>query len=268
MARQRFNWQIWAALLLSVAAFLSWPVLFVRWPITRDFPWANVLLWSAAVALGVNGLRRALAPGRRRALRMAVGAVVALVGCAILVQFVLMVFVAPRRLPASVAAPAIGDRAPNFTLPDANGQSVSLSDLLSRPMPSAVTASDQPRPPKAVLLLFYMYAGCRACNSEFRGVQQHLAQFANLGVRPVAISIDEPEVSRRLSEEAGYTFTFLSDPKLDVIRRYDLANKDGEARPAEFLLDSNGTVRWRNLTRNYYIRARPEQILQAAKDIR
>jgi hypothetical protein len=49
-----------------------------------------------------------------------------------------------------------------------------------------------------------------------------------------------------------------------VIRRYDVAN-GAEARPAEFLLDSTGVVRWRNLTENMFVRARPEQLLNAIK---
>ena len=96
-------------------------------------------------------------------------------------------------------------------------------------------------------------------------------KFEEAGIRPVAISVDPPEVSRDLCQKAGYTFTFLSDPKLDAIGRYDLVHKgQGEnggdiARPAEFLVDSSGTVRWRMLTENYWVRARPEQILEAAK---
>ena len=92
-----------------------------------------------------------------------------------------------------------------------------------------------------------------------------------MGIRPVAISIDTPEESRDLAQKQGYTFTFLSDRNADVIRRYDLAHKGagihGEdiARPAEFLIDSTGTVKWINLTENYWIRARPEQVLQVAK---
>jgi len=39
------------------------------------------------------------------------------------------------------------------------------------------------------------------------------------------------------------------------------------ARPAEFLIDSSGTVRWINLTENYWIRARPEQVLEVAKQL-
>jgi len=95
-----------------------------------------------------------------------------------------------------------------------------------------------------------------------------------VGIRPVAISVDSPAASRDLREQAGYTFTFLSDPKAEVIRRYDLihsgAGIDGQdiARPAEFLLDSSGTVRWVDLTENYWVRARPEQILEAAKILR
>ena len=90
----------------------------------------------------------------------------------------------------------------------------------------------------------------------------------------MAISVDSAEVSRELCNKAGYTYTFLSDPKADVVRRYDLvhagAGIDGQdiARPAEFLVDSSGTVRWVNLTENYWVRARPEQITAAAKALR
>jgi peroxiredoxin len=94
-----------------------------------------------------------------------------------------------------------------------------------------------------------------------------------VGIRPVAISVDSPEESRLLREQTGYTFTFLSDPNAEVIRRYDLihagAGEKGQdiARPAEFLVDSSGTVKWVNMTENYWVRARPENILEAAKKL-
>ena len=87
----------------------------------------------------------------------------------------------------------------------------------------------------------------------------------------MAISVDTPQESLELSKQAGYTFTILSDQNTEAIRRYDLLhtgagiNGHDIARPAEFLLDSRGTVRWINLTENYWVRARPEQILEAAK---
>ncbi len=101
-------------------------------------------------------------------------------------------------------------------------------------------------------------------------MEKNLNRLHEAGVRPVAISVDTPEVSRDLMQQTGYTFTFLSDPKAEVIRLYDVvhtsAGINGEdiARPAEFLLDSSGTVRWVNLTENYWVRARPEQVIEAA----
>jgi peroxiredoxin len=90
-------------------------------------------------------------------------------------------------------------------------------------------------------------------------------------VRPVAISVDTPEQSADLRRKAGYTFTFLSDPNTEAIRKYDLLHKGAGqnghdiARPAEFLVDKSGTVRWVNLTEDFRIRATPEQMLNAAK---
>ena len=104
-----------------------------------------------------------------------------------------------------------------------------------------------------------------------RSIQKNLDRFSAAGIRPVAISVDTPEESRDLCQKAGYTFTFLSDPNLEAIRPYDLVHAgqgiSGHdiARPAEFLIDSSGTVRWRMLTENYWVRARPDQILEAAR---
>ena len=83
--------------------------------------------------------------------------------------------------------------------------------------------------------------------------------------------MDTPETTRELCAKAGYTYTFLSDPNAEVIRRYDIlhrgAGPNGHdiARPAEYLLDASGTIRWLNLTEDYRVRARPEQIIEQAK---
>ena len=107
-----------------------------------------------------------------------------------------------------------------------------------------------------------------------RGVENNLQALSDAGIRTVAISVDSPEINREyMLQKAGYTFTFLSDPKLEAIRRYDLVHAgQGEkgadvARPAEFLIDPSGTVRWRMMTENIFRRARPEQILEIAKSL-
>lgn len=104
-----------------------------------------------------------------------------------------------------------------------------------------------------------------------RGIERNLDKFNEVGIRPVAISVDTPRESYELQQKAGYTFTFLSDQQTQTIRRYDLVhahagiNGNDIARPAEFLIDSTGTVRWINLTENQWVRARPEQVLEVAK---
>jgi peroxiredoxin len=104
-----------------------------------------------------------------------------------------------------------------------------------------------------------------------RSIEENLGELQRQGIRPVAISVDSPEESAKLCKKARYTYTFLSDPKAEVIRSYDLLHaKAGEhgqdiARPAEFLLDSSGVVRWRNLTEDFRVRATGDDVLKAAK---
>jgi peroxiredoxin len=106
-----------------------------------------------------------------------------------------------------------------------------------------------------------------------RSFQQRLPEFDARGIRVVGISVDPPDTNYRQSQKLGYAFPLLSDPKAEVIRRYDVlhpgAGPKGAdiARPAEFLLDSNGVVRWVNLTENIAIRARPEQVLDALNQL-
>ena len=82
-----------------------------------------------------------------------------------------------------------------------------------------------------------------------------------------------PEINRRQRQKLGYAYKFLSDPKAEVIRRYDLLHRDAGpkgrdiARPAEFLIDPSGTTRWVNLTENIAVRARPQQVLKAFDDM-
>ena len=102
-----------------------------------------------------------------------------------------------------------------------------------------------------------------------RSFQRRLSEFDARGIRVVGISVDAPEINRRQSQKLGYSFPLLSDPDTKVTRRYDVlhpgAGPKGAdiARPAEFLLDSNGVVRWVNLTGNSAVRALPSQVLEA-----
>jgi len=92
-------------------------------------------------------------------------------------------------------------------------------------------------------------------------------------VQPVAISVDTPEVSHNLAAKTGYTFPILSDANAEVIRRYNLLHKGGGpegtdiARPAEFLVDKSGVVRWVNFTEDIRVRAKADEMLAASRNI-
>lgn len=143
---KKFNWPLWAGFLLTFLAAFSYEFLFVEWPITRNFPWANILLFAVALALVFIGVRRALKPGRRLISKI-VAPILATVSILVIALFLFITLIQSRWLPASQAAPAVGQKAYEFTLADTNRQPVTLASLLSQPVNN--------KPPKGVLLIFY-----------------------------------------------------------------------------------------------------------------
>jgi hypothetical protein len=151
---RKFNWQLWAGFLLSVFAFLSYPLLFVRFAVTRDFPWFNLLLFAVAVGLLLFGIRRAFASDRPHPIRSKiVGGGVAAFSLLIVASFIFTVFIWARMMPASRGAPQVGQQAPAFALNDTTSRLVTLSELLSAPVDGR--AGSSAAPPKGVLLIFY-----------------------------------------------------------------------------------------------------------------
>jgi hypothetical protein len=148
-AKNRTGIGYWCAgTLIAVAAFISYPLLFSQFPITRDVPWVNFLLFGIALVLFVGGLQKA--SGSSITWRTWVGrAVLGVVSVVALWSLCFMVFYKSRQLPPSTGSPQVGQKAPEFELQDVNNQAVTLAELLSAPIPGTKT------PPKGVLLVFY-----------------------------------------------------------------------------------------------------------------
>ena len=128
--KRRANAYIWAGFGLTLVAFLSYYFYFLRFPSTRDFPWLNLLLFVAAgVLLGI-GLKRAYRdPARYRG--KVSGAILGALSLAVFSLFCIFNFVLARNLPASTNAARPGQQAPDFSLTDANGKTVTLSGMLA-----------------------------------------------------------------------------------------------------------------------------------------
>ena len=154
--KRSWNPRIWAGFALALAAVTSYPLVFINYPITRDVPWATLVLLVPAIVLLVSGLARAFRQPEAYRGKIA-GSLVATVTALLVGFFLFGVFYATRQIPASHGAPKVGDAAPDFTLPDSTGRSVTLSGLLTSPFVGngSSTTGSVSGPTAAVLLIFY-----------------------------------------------------------------------------------------------------------------
>lgn len=138
-AKKSWNLSLWIGFLFVLAGFLSY-AFFAQFPVTRDFPWANFLLFAVGGILLVVGLFRAF--GKPQVYRGKIpGPILAILGICMFGFFSYVFFYVLRQVPPSTGAPRVGQKAPEFTLLDQDGKEVSLRDLTTRS--------------KAVALIFY-----------------------------------------------------------------------------------------------------------------
>ena len=127
--KRKWNWAVWVGFVITLAGLFSYG-LFARFPITRDFPWANLLLFGIGAALLIVGLFRA--SGRPQVYRGKIfGSVFTAIAVLVVAFFSYEIFYVLRQVPASTGAPHVGKNAPDFLLLDQNGKPVGLGDLLS-----------------------------------------------------------------------------------------------------------------------------------------
>jgi len=127
--KRKWNWPLWVGFVVVVGGLFSY-AFFAQFPITRDFPWANLLLFGIGGVLLLFGLFRAF--GRPQAYRGKIfGSVFTALALFLFGFFAYEIFYALKQVPLSAQAPRIGEKAPEFTLPDQNGKQVALTDLLS-----------------------------------------------------------------------------------------------------------------------------------------
>ncbi|OBI95813.1 thioredoxin-dependent thiol peroxidase [Mycobacterium asiaticum] len=99
---------------------------------------------------------------------------------------------------------APGDKAPAFTLPDADGNKVSLSGYKGR----------------HVVVYFYPAASTPGCTKQACAFRDNLSELNDAGIDVVGISPDKPEKLAKFRDAEGLTFPLLSDPERKVLAAY------------------------------------------------
>ena len=148
MEQRRRNWHLWTGFLLSILGVLSYFLVFARYPVTRDVPWANYLILAAGIGFVISGLRRAYGQSQQYRGKI-VGPILALLSLFVVGSFCFLIFYATKQMPKAADAPRVGQKAPEFVLTDTNSKEVSLASLMTTPL------ADSTAPPKGVFLIFY-----------------------------------------------------------------------------------------------------------------
>jgi peroxiredoxin len=129
-----------------------------------------------------------------------------------------------------------GERAPDFTLRDQDGQKVTLSSFRGR---------------QNVLLVFYPFAFSRICTGELCQVRDDLPRYQNADLQVLAVSVDSTYALKRYAQSERYEFPLLADfwPHGEVARAYGVFNDvSGMANRGTFLIDRDGVVRFAEMT--------------------
>ncbi len=124
----------------------------------------------------------------------------------------------------------IGQSAPEFSLKDQSGATVSLSDYKGR---------------QAVALVFYPFTFTGVCEGELCRLRDDYSEFTDAGVQVLACSCDSAFAQKQWATQQGYQFPVLSDfwPHGEVAKAYGVFNEAlGCANRATFLIDKDGIV--------------------------
>ncbi|MRT92716.1 peroxiredoxin-like family protein [Ancylomarina sp. 16SWW S1-10-2] len=171
----------------------------------------------------------------------------------------------------------IGQKAPNFKLPNPEGKLISLDSLLEK---------------GPVVITFYRGDWCPYCNLQLRALQAKLGDIKALGATLIAISPQVPDGSMTKNEISEMEFIVLSDQDAKVASQYGVAwkvpefleehmrvdrnldlekinNGNGNILPipATFVLGCDGVVKWNYVNVDYRTRSEPNEIIEALKNL-
>jgi peroxiredoxin len=171
----------------------------------------------------------------------------------------------------------VGTKMPAFSLKDANGKTVESRDLLKQ---------------GNLVVVFYRGSWCPFCNLYLRNLQKNMPQIKAAGGNLVAVSVENPDNSLKVSKKNELDFTVLSDPNLTTARKFGIiyqmpketdelyksrgldVAKHNQMEKAElplsatYIVNQKGKIVYAYLEPDYKKRAAPEAIIEMLSKIK
>src|SRR5580704_8964228 len=122
--------------------------------------------------------------------------------------------------------PAVGDKAPDFTLKSQEGKTVNLHDFKGQ----------------WVVLYFYPKDMTVGCTIEAHNFQADLPKYDKLNAAIVGVSVDSTDSHQQFCTKESLTFKLLSDTSKKVVDAYGSLGANGMATRNTFLIDPNGKI--------------------------
>ena len=148
-----------------------------------------------------------------------------------------------------------------FAMPSSASPDFDLGPPTDSKAPTIGTPLDQTGKPRSMtslmgekgLVLFFFRSAdwCPFCQAQMMDLNTGVAEVEKRGYRLAGISYDSPKILAEFIEKRGIKYTLLSDPKSEVIDRYQLRDPQyppgnlayGVPRPIIFILDRNGIIK-------------------------
>jgi peroxiredoxin len=152
----------------------------------------------------------------------------------------------------------VGDKAPDFTLPDADLKPRSLKDFLGN----------------KTVLAFFVGAFTSVCTKEMCTFRDSIARLTSLKAQVIGVAVSDPFSNKAFAEKNMLPFPILSDYKREVVKTYGLELPDFAglrgytvAKRSIFIVDKNGAVRYVWITENPAVEPNYAEIEKALEKI-
>jgi peroxiredoxin Q/BCP len=139
----------------------------------------------------------------------------------------------------------VGDTIPSFKIKDNEGYEVTDDDLVGSPL----------------VIYFYPKDDTPGCTKEACSFRDHIEQFDGLDTLVIGVSPDNGESHEQFSAKYNLNFTLLSDPNLEICRKFDVRKGVMGIERTTFVIDGEGIIRW--IERPVTVGGHVERVIQA-----